>query len=198
MVERQLRRRGIDDERVLAAMAEVPREAFVPAAPAPPRLRRLGAADRRGADDLPALDRRRDLPGAGADAAPSGCSRSAPAPATRPRCSRCSPPRWSASSATSRSPRGAGEALAALGGRQRRAGRRRRQPSASPSGRPFEAIAVHATAPGAAAGAARPARRGRPAGRPARRRRRRHADPAAPPRRASSRPRRSAPAASCR
>lgn len=31
MVERQLRGRGIDDERVLAAMAEVPREAFVPA-----------------------------------------------------------------------------------------------------------------------------------------------------------------------
>lgn len=29
MVERQLRRRGIDDERVLAAMAAVPREAFV-------------------------------------------------------------------------------------------------------------------------------------------------------------------------
>ena len=32
MVERQLRRRGIDDERVLAAMAAVPRDAFVPAA----------------------------------------------------------------------------------------------------------------------------------------------------------------------
>ena len=31
MVERQLRARGIEDERVLAAMAEVPREAFVPA-----------------------------------------------------------------------------------------------------------------------------------------------------------------------
>jgi protein-L-isoaspartate(D-aspartate) O-methyltransferase len=31
MVERQLRRRGIEDERVLAAMAEVPRELFVPA-----------------------------------------------------------------------------------------------------------------------------------------------------------------------
>jgi protein-L-isoaspartate(D-aspartate) O-methyltransferase len=31
MVERQLRRRGISDERVLAAMARVPREAFVPA-----------------------------------------------------------------------------------------------------------------------------------------------------------------------
>jgi protein-L-isoaspartate(D-aspartate) O-methyltransferase len=30
MVERQLVRRGIDDERVLAAMAEVPRERFVP------------------------------------------------------------------------------------------------------------------------------------------------------------------------
>ena len=30
MVERQLRRRGIDDERVLAAMAEVPRHRFVP------------------------------------------------------------------------------------------------------------------------------------------------------------------------
>jgi protein-L-isoaspartate(D-aspartate) O-methyltransferase len=29
-VERQLRRRGIDDERVLAAMAEVPRELFLP------------------------------------------------------------------------------------------------------------------------------------------------------------------------
>jgi protein-L-isoaspartate(D-aspartate) O-methyltransferase len=34
MVEKQLRRRGIGDERVLAAMGEVPREAFVP-----PRLR---------------------------------------------------------------------------------------------------------------------------------------------------------------
>lgn len=31
MVERQLRRRGIGDERVLAAMGRVPREAFVPA-----------------------------------------------------------------------------------------------------------------------------------------------------------------------
>src|SRR5881398_242397 len=32
MVERQLRGRGIEDERVLAAMGEVPREAFVPPA----------------------------------------------------------------------------------------------------------------------------------------------------------------------
>ena len=40
MVERQLRRRGIGDERVLAAMGEVPREAFVPA-----RLRHRAYAD---------------------------------------------------------------------------------------------------------------------------------------------------------
>ncbi|MDQ3935955.1 MAG: protein-L-isoaspartate O-methyltransferase, partial [Actinomycetota bacterium] len=30
MVDRQLRRRGIEDERVLAAMAEIPRELFLP------------------------------------------------------------------------------------------------------------------------------------------------------------------------
>ena len=30
MVDRQLRRRGIEDERVLAAMEEVPRELFLP------------------------------------------------------------------------------------------------------------------------------------------------------------------------
>lgn len=35
MVERQLRRRGIADERVLAAMGRVPREAFVPVALVP-------------------------------------------------------------------------------------------------------------------------------------------------------------------
>lgn len=40
MVERQLRRRGIDDERVLAAMAAVPREEF-----APPHLRRRAYSD---------------------------------------------------------------------------------------------------------------------------------------------------------
>ena len=40
MVERQLRRRGIDDERVLAAMSEVPRELFVP-----PDLRRRAYRD---------------------------------------------------------------------------------------------------------------------------------------------------------
>jgi protein-L-isoaspartate(D-aspartate) O-methyltransferase len=40
MVKRQLRGRAIEDERVLAAMGEVPREAFVP-----PRLRRRAYAD---------------------------------------------------------------------------------------------------------------------------------------------------------
>ena len=40
MVERQLRRRGIGDERVLAAMAEVPRDLFVPE-----RQRRRAYAD---------------------------------------------------------------------------------------------------------------------------------------------------------
>ncbi len=41
MVERQLRRRGISDQRVLAAMGEVPREAFLPA-----RLRHRAYDDR--------------------------------------------------------------------------------------------------------------------------------------------------------
>jgi protein-L-isoaspartate(D-aspartate) O-methyltransferase len=40
MVERQLRHRGIEDERVLAAMGEAPREAFVPV-----RLRHRAYAD---------------------------------------------------------------------------------------------------------------------------------------------------------
>jgi protein-L-isoaspartate(D-aspartate) O-methyltransferase len=40
MVERQLRRRGIHDERVLAAMGEVPRELFVP-----PDMRRRAYRD---------------------------------------------------------------------------------------------------------------------------------------------------------
>jgi protein-L-isoaspartate(D-aspartate) O-methyltransferase len=40
MVERQLRRRGIEDERVLAAMSEVPRERFVP-----PEVRRRAYRD---------------------------------------------------------------------------------------------------------------------------------------------------------
>ncbi len=36
MIERDLYGRGIHDARVLAAMAAVPREAFVPSSPSPP------------------------------------------------------------------------------------------------------------------------------------------------------------------
>ena len=61
MVEWQLRRRGIDDERVLAAMGRVPRELFVPA-----ELRHAAYADAAlpiGArpDDLPAVHGRAHL-----------------------------------------------------------------------------------------------------------------------------------------
>ena len=49
MVERQLRQRGIADERVLAAMSAVPREAFVAPGQRAGRLRRRGPADRRPA-----------------------------------------------------------------------------------------------------------------------------------------------------
>ena len=46
MVERHLRAPGVADERVLEAMGSVPRERVRPGAISPPRLRRLGAADR--------------------------------------------------------------------------------------------------------------------------------------------------------
>ena len=62
MVERQLRRRGISDERVLRAMAAVPREHFVPE-----DVRRSAYNDSalpigHEPDDLSALGGRRDLP----------------------------------------------------------------------------------------------------------------------------------------
>ena len=57
MVERQLRRRGIEDERVLAAMARGAARALRAARPAPPGLPRRRSSHRRGADDLAALDR---------------------------------------------------------------------------------------------------------------------------------------------
>jgi len=59
MVEEQIRRRGIRDERVLSVMEEVPRHLFIPK-----EIRQRAYADepfhRRGADDLPAVHRRRD------------------------------------------------------------------------------------------------------------------------------------------
>ena len=80
---RAARRRGIDDQRVLAAMAAVPREHFVPDRVRDERLQRLGASDRTRSDHLAALGGRRDLPGPPAGRPTRTCSRSAPAPATR-------------------------------------------------------------------------------------------------------------------
>ena len=86
MVQHQIAARGVSDERVLDAMRAVPREAFMPEELGGVRLRGHAAADRGGADDLAALHRRPH------DRAPSsrgrmtGCSRSAPAPGTPPRC----------------------------------------------------------------------------------------------------------------
>ena len=50
----------VADERVLAAIASIPRERFVPADPAGPGLRERGAADRLRPDDLAAARRRPD------------------------------------------------------------------------------------------------------------------------------------------
>ncbi len=137
MVERQLRARGIDDERVLAAMGAVPREAFVPpragaAAPTPTRLSR-SARSRRSPSPGSSPRSARRWSWTGSErvlevGTGSGYS------TARPR--RSSPPRWSASSATrrSRAARPRGPRLARR--RQRRAARRRRQrrpPRAGPA-----------------------------------------------------------------
>ena len=68
MVERQLVARGIDDERVLAAIRQRAARGLRPGRPCRIRLRRQPAADRRGPDDLAALHRRADG-GGGADRA---------------------------------------------------------------------------------------------------------------------------------
>ena len=52
--------RGITDERVLAAMGAIPREAFVPDEQPARRLRRRGPADRCRPDDQPAVHGRPD------------------------------------------------------------------------------------------------------------------------------------------
>ena len=86
MVERQLRRRGIRDELVLAAMERVPREAFVPEA----------ARGRAYADSALPIGAGQTISQPWIVAAicqalelqvPRRCSRSAPARATRPACS---------------------------------------------------------------------------------------------------------------
>ena len=92
MVKRQLRGRGITDERALAAMAEVPRHRFVPE-----KLRRRAYRDgalRIGEGQtisqpwiVACMAQLLELRGDG-----NGCSRSAPGRATaRPFCRACAP-----------------------------------------------------------------------------------------------------------
>ena len=110
-----LRRRGISDQAVLRAMDEVPREHFVEARFADSRLCRPGAADRLRPDHQPALrGRLHDRAARGASRI-IACSRSAPARATRRRCCRGWPARWSRSSATARSPTARARRLKTLG-----------------------------------------------------------------------------------
>ena len=133
-------------------------------------------------DDLPALDRRRDLPGAGAERRRAGArgrhrlgllGLRALAAGGRggqhraPRVARPAP-------RAKRSPRSAVTNVEVIVGDGSRG---------LPERAPFEAIAVHATAPAPPPTAARPARRGRPPRGPDRRRRRRPADRPPPPRR---------------
>ena len=66
------------DERVLAAMGAVPREAFVARAQARARLRRRGAADRGRPDDQPAVHGRPDDRAARRRDRATGSSRSGP------------------------------------------------------------------------------------------------------------------------
>ena len=88
MFERQLAERGIGDRRVLAAMAAVPRERFLPA-----ELADQAYADRAVAVSSPARRSRSpgSLPRSARRSPPPGserCSRSAPGAATPQRCSR--------------------------------------------------------------------------------------------------------------
>ena len=64
MVERQLKRRGITEQRIIDAFRAVPREAFVGASRAS-CVWRSPAADRGRTNDLAALYRRADDPGRG-------------------------------------------------------------------------------------------------------------------------------------
>ena len=114
-IDRQLRRRGIDDERVLAAMARVPRELFVPE-----ELRDYAYEDAA----LPLAHGQTvsqpfivavTCQGARASRATSACSTSAPAPATRRRCSPSSRARCTRSSGSRSSPRPRAPSLAAAG-----------------------------------------------------------------------------------
>ena len=86
----RLRRAGVTDQRVLAAMEAVPRDLFVAAREPARGLCRAGAADRLRPDHLGPGDRRDDDRGPRSRRPATACSRSAPAAATRRRCCRSS------------------------------------------------------------------------------------------------------------
>ena len=104
MVDRQLRARGIEDERVLAAMGRVPTRAVRAGRAARTRLRRCRAADRRGANDLAAVHGCAHLRRAAAAAETRRCSTSARVRAIRRPCLPSSPPKCTRSSGFRSSP----------------------------------------------------------------------------------------------
>ena len=105
MVARQLRRRGISDERVLDAMGRVPREAVRARSRSRGTRTTTPRSHRRGTDDLAAVHRRGDVRAPRRSTAPSTCSTSARGRAMRPQCSTSWRPTWSRSSRCRRSPR---------------------------------------------------------------------------------------------
>ncbi len=86
MVERQLRKRGIHDERVLAAMAQIPREEFLPLECAFGQYQDGPVGNRRRANHFAAVHDRADGAGTGIAAAERRCSKWGQDAATRPRC----------------------------------------------------------------------------------------------------------------
>ena len=112
---RRSRRAASRTRASLAAMRKVPRHLFVPEGSRRQRLRGPPAADRPRPDDLPALHRRAHDARPPGCAAASACSRSAPAPATRRRCSPRSRRASTRSRSSSRSPRARRALLKRLG-----------------------------------------------------------------------------------
>ena len=158
---RQLRRRGIHDERVLAAMARVPRELFVPERAARLRLRGRRAAARRTGRPCRSRSSSRSPARASRSRAASACSTSAPARATR---RRCSPSSRREVHSIERIPElaEARARLARRGGLRARAGaRRRRHGSACPSTRRTAGSPSRPPRPSVPAGAVGAAPRGR-------------------------------------
>ena len=86
MVETQLRRRGIRDERVLRAMLEIPREEFVPAGIARARVPRRADPYRLRPDHFAAVHDGADGARCWSSPAARRCWRWAPAAGMRPRC----------------------------------------------------------------------------------------------------------------